>query len=296
MIKANFSIELKNKSGHFNLIFNESFKKGEVISLFGPSGSGKTTFLRVMAGLIAPDKGTITVNNQEWYNKEKKINLPPQKRNVGFLFQDYALFPNMTVEENLNFVFGGKETKSQKNQIIDDLLNLVKLYEYKKRKPQSLSGGQKQRLALIRALIRKPDILLLDEPFSALDPETRYKLQDDIISLQKSRNITTFLVTHSISEVYRMADHVILIENGRTIESGKTNNVLLKEKVSSNVKLVGEILNIEKRDVLYVITVLVGYNDIIKVTANEEERNTIRVGDNIIIYSNTFDPMFKKIG
>ena len=188
----------------------------ELLCLFGHSGAGKTTLLRILAGLFTPDRGFISFNGVVWYDSAKKINLPPQQRNVGFVFQDYALFPNMTVRCNIEFA-----QKIPNAEEVDSLLSHFGLEALQKQYPAKLSGGQKQRVALARALAAKPNLLLLDEPLSALDYEMRLNLQDEILKAHKLLNSQTLLVSHDKEEVLKLADTVVMLRNGVVIKSGK---------------------------------------------------------------------------
>jgi len=207
-----FSLQKQLHAANGTMLFNidHAIKQGAFIGVYGASGTGKTSLLRMLAGFLEPEKGFIKVNNTTWFNKEQKINLTPQKRKTGFVFQDYALFPNMTVKENLSYALD----KTTAHSIVDELLGLVELDQLQNRKIQTLSGGQKQRVALARALVRKPDLLLLDEPLSALDTVLREKLQILILNLHKKFNLTTILVTHDLSEITRLADEVIFLKDG----------------------------------------------------------------------------------
>ena len=200
-------VDIKKELNEFILEVKFDVKKNEFIAISGVSGSGKTTILRVIAGLEKA-KGEVIVDNEIWQNK--KLFLPSQKREVGFVFQDFALFPNMSVLENLLYV-------KKDIDFANYLLKLVELEEIKNRYPNNLSGGQKQRVALARALMRKPKILLLDEPFSALDEKLREKLQNYIIMLHNKFNLTTIIVSHSTSEIYKLANRVININKGKII-------------------------------------------------------------------------------
>lgn len=185
-------------------------KSGERLTFYGPSGAGKTTILRMIAGLTMPDKGSITVNGTIYFDSVQKINLPTQKRNIGMVFQEHNLFPNMTVTENLRFAL----SKNESEDIISDVLEITELTNLKNQRPHLLSGGQKQRVALARALVRKPDLLLLDEPFSSLDSKIRRKLQQQIVEFQNKFKFTAILVSHDVAEVQNVSTRVVVIENG----------------------------------------------------------------------------------
>ena len=201
MISLNIKKELHGSNGVMNLDINLSLQNGEFVALSGDSGSGKTTLLRVLAGLEEAF-GEIIVDGEILLNE--KIKKPIQKRDIGFVFQDYALFPNLSVIDNLLYVKKDKDLAKQ-------LLSLTDLYELKNRYPNSLSGGQKQRVSLCRALMKRPKILLMDEPLSALDPHMRLKLQDEILTLHKEFKTTTIMVSHDPSEIYKLASRVLVL-------------------------------------------------------------------------------------
>ncbi len=279
---------LKGYKGDFRLDVDISVKKGSFITIFGKSGAGKTTLLRMIAGLLKPDEGFIDIDGEVWYDSTRGINLPPQKRKVGVVFQDYALFPNMSVEENILY---GMEKKDE--DLLERLLSLTELKELRKRKPQSLSGGQKQRVALARAVARKPDILLLDEPLSALDIDMRKKLQEELQKIHRTFSLTTFLISHDFSEVFRLSDRVFVIENGKIIKEGKPDQIFVQERISGKVRFSGEILQIKREDVVYIVSVLVG-NNIIKVVADPDEVQDLSVGDKVVVASKAFNPFILK--
>ncbi|MCK9338240.1 MAG: ATP-binding cassette domain-containing protein [Arcobacteraceae bacterium] len=289
MTLLNIQKELRGSDGAINLDINKELDHGKLTVLFGKSGAGKSTILKIIAGLVEPDGGEIVINGNTWYSKEKNINLPPQKRAVGFVFQDYALFPNMTVRQNLIYALESK-TKIHK---VDEVLELMELTKLSSQKPQTLSGGQSQRVALARALVREPEILLLDEPLSALDFAMRAKLQDELSRVQKILGITTILVSHDKSEVFKLAHKVIDLQMGKIVKSGTPMELLGGENISGKFKFSGEIVDISKSDIVYVVSVLVGQN-IIKIVATEDETTTLNIGDNVIISSKAFNPIIVK--
>ena len=206
--------------GKTNLDVCTEIKGNELLCLFGHSGAGKTTLLRILAGLTKPDKGRIVFNHTVWFDSEKNINIPPQERNVGYMFQDYALFPNMTVEKNISFAQKVKDSVE-----VNALMVLFDIEALKHQHPGKLSGGQKQRVALARALAAKPSLLLLDEPLSALDWDMRTSLQQEIRKAHELMNSVTLLVSHDIPEVLELASSVIVLKNGTVVKNGKPDEV-----------------------------------------------------------------------
>ncbi|MEZ2336075.1 ATP-binding cassette domain-containing protein [Mucilaginibacter sp. RCC_168] len=205
MISIAIEKKLKAYHGQQVLRVNRQFATGSITKIYGPSGSGKTTSLKVIAGLLTPEQGTIITDGITWFNAETKINLPPQKRNTGFVFQQYALFPNMTVRQHLEYA-----TKDE--AWIKRLLLLGKLDTLQEHKPDYLSGGQQQRLAILRALATKPRILLMDEPFSALDAKMKAELIMELKTVIKELNITTLIVSHNPQELEGWADEEMVFE------------------------------------------------------------------------------------
>jgi molybdate transport system ATP-binding protein len=193
MIAVDIEKKLKAYSGLQILQIKKEFEPGSVTRITGPSGAGKTTFIKMIAGLIAPDKGSIKAN-EIWFDSTQKINLTPQQRRTGFVFQDYALFPNMTVKQHLEYA-------TNDAQWIDRLLNIGRLDTFTNHKPGHLSGGQQQRLAILRALAIRPQLLLMDEPFSALDIKMKAKLITDLQILFKEISATVLIVSHNPQEL-----------------------------------------------------------------------------------------------
>ena len=272
MININIKKELHGANGDFYLDVNLDIKQGEFVALIGKSGSGKTTLLRILAGL-EKSNGTIKVNTQIWQDKDKFLKV--QKRNIGFVFQDFALFENMNVEQNLLFV-------NKDKYLAKKLLEITELDKLKNRMPNTLSGGQKQRVSLCRSLMNNPQILLMDEPLSALDTKMRNKLQSEIQTLHKEFNLTTIMVSHDLNETYRLANYIVELNDGKIIKKGTKKEILLDNKVSKNFLLEGELLDIVIKDQDYFAIVSLG-NKLIELKINKSQLNDLKVGDKIDI-------------
>ncbi len=290
MIAISVQKQLLSGGGEMSLDVSLNFKRGSFTAVKGKSGVGKTSLLRMIAGLMTPDKGKIKVFNETWFNSWSKENLSIQKRSLGYVFQDYALFPNMSVFENLKFALH----KTDDKQIVNDILEVMELGSLQHVKPDKLSGGQKQRVALARALVRKPEILLLDEPLAALDVEIRQKLQDYIVDAHKEFDLTTVMVTHDTGEILRMADKLVIIENGKVIKQGSPSTILAQRSISGKFQFTGEVISIETEDVVNIVSVLVG-NELIKVVVDQNETSTLSIGDKVLVASKAFNPIIQKI-
>jgi len=241
MIRINISKKLHLPHGNNELRIDTEIHDRSFTALYGPSGAGKTSLLRIIAGLLKPERGIIEVNGQTWLNTDKKIDLPPQKRNIGFVFQDYALFTNMTVEENLCYALPPQQSPTR----VHELITTMNLQAWANLKPEMLSGGQKQRVALARALVREPEVLLLDEPLSALDDNTRLQLQHELLKVHQQYNLTTLLVSHHLPEVFKLATHVIKIEQGQLQQSGTAAQVFGWQSQGDGLHLTGEVVSVE---------------------------------------------------
>ena len=290
MIDLRIKKTLNSAYGDMILELELQIDPGSFLTLFGRSGAGKTSLLRIIAGLLSPEEGRIVINDSVWLDTQSGINLRPQKRNAGFLFQDYALFPNMTVLENLKFALA----KGQDHQVVRDLIDIIELGELRNQKPNSLSGGQRQRVALARALVQKPEILLLDEPLSALDTEMRIKLQPYILEEHREYGLTTIMVSHDISEILKMSDLLVEIDLGKIIKQGAPAEVFTQKNVSGKFQFTGEVISMEKQDFIFILTVLIG-KDLVKVVVDENEAKELSLGDKVLVASKAFNPIIKKL-
>lgn len=288
MIRISIRKKLALADGKDHLSIDAAVKRGECVAIFGKSGAGKTSLLRIIAGLLKPETGFISSDDEIWLDTEKKINLPVQKRNIGFVFQDLALFPNMTVLENLQYALRSKSDGKR----IDDLLKMVNIENLANRKPDTLSGGQRQRVAICRALAAKPELLLLDEPFSSLDMDMRQHLREDLLKLHQTLEMTTLLVTHDLADVYHLADKVMVIDQGSVVKAGKPEEVFNTENTEGTIQIQGEILHIRSEGEVHIAEILTGHT-ITKIEITEEEKNSLKPGMKVLICSGIFEPVIK---
>lgn len=265
------------------------FPEGTFIALYGASGAGKTSFLRILAGLMEVDEGRIVVKGKVWLDTRRKIRLSIQDRRIAYVFQDYALFPNMTLRQNLEFAL----EKKQSPEIIEELLEMIELGELQHQKPQMLSGGQKQRVALARSLVRKPDLLLLDEPLSALDNDMRLKLQGYIRKIHQRFGLTSILVSHDTSEIYKLADQVWWLNRGKIIRQGSPEEVFSGKSEAQAFQIRGEILEIHQEGEVLNLTVWLG-NDLIRLKSDLNNAQHFRPGDKILLSVENFKPTIQK--
>ncbi|MDU4326531.1 ABC transporter ATP-binding protein [Clostridium disporicum] len=204
--------------------FNMELDKGEVLAILGESGIGKSTMLRIIAGLEEAHKGSMTIGDKIIFSE--KLFVEPKNRGIGMVFQDYALFPHMTVKKNIQYGLK-KMSKAEKENIAMEMLKLVNLVEHKDKYPYELSGGQQQRVAIARAIAPKPEILLLDEPFSNLDANLQEKIRDEIKEILKKAVITSIFVTHDREDAKVLADKVIVLRDGITVQKGLSKDILV---------------------------------------------------------------------
>ena len=232
-------IKIKKQIGNFDLDVDIK-SENKILGILGESGSGKSMILKSIAGLIEPDRGYIKIKNK-YFDSSKNFSMKTEERKVGYLFQSYALFPNMTAEDNIYFVCKDKlKTK--------DLLKRVGLYDKKNLYPRSLSGGQRQRLAMARMLSLNPELILLDEPFSALDSSMRDEMEKFIKDLISHYDIPTILVSHNKEEVYRLCQDILIIRDGKIEDFGSKDRVFFQPKNKYSAKLVGFDIFLDKED------------------------------------------------
>lgn len=215
--------EMTTTEGKNMLNIRREISGGDFICLVGHSGSGKTTLLRILSGLLTPDEGVIRVGGTTWFDSTTRINLKPQQRSIAYMFQDLALFPNMTVAQNIGYA-----QRAHNPTHINELLDIFGMKGLATQKPGKLSGGQKQRVALARALASSPQILLLDEPLSSIDQEMRQALQSEILKAHEYLNSTSIMVTHDLPEARRMANEIIKIKNGLIVETDETDHTRIR--------------------------------------------------------------------
>ena len=273
-------------------------EKGQTLAIYGPSGAGKTTLLRILAGLTEVNTGHILVGNDTWLDTARHKHLPTRHRAIGFVFQDFALFPNLSVRQQLEYALPppakatGTSPAAEAPPLIDELLALMELEALQRHRPGLLSGGQQQRVALARAIARRPSLLLLDEPLSALDDEMRNKLQEYLLKIKQRYHLTTILVSHHLPEILRLADTVILLKQGRIETEGPPTTIFTafqppqpQPQSSAPITLPGTILAIQPSGDCFLITIRYGEAALdIPVTA--QQAALLTVGQTITITFN----------
>lgn len=239
------SVKIRKRIGQFNLDIEFCEERG-VLGILGASGCGKSVTLKCIAGIMRPDSGHIELDGRVLFDSERKIDIPPGQRRVGYMFQDYALFPNMTVYDNLrcairqeNHTISVHRHSHEVNRAIDEMLERMELTEVKGKYPAQLSGGQKQRTALARILLNGPEVLLLDEPFSALDTHLRFALERELSALIRQYDKTVVFVSHDRDEIYRLSDDIAVMNNGHFDTVGSVKQVFANPTTITGARLTG---------------------------------------------------------
>jgi molybdate transport system ATP-binding protein len=289
MIEAFLEKTLHGARGPFRLSVRLHIETDRLIALYGPSGSGKTPILRMIAGLETPENGFIRADGVPWFDSEKGVLIPAHKRKVGLVFQSYALFPNMTIAQNITYAMPRKDQAKLK-----ELLQIAGVLDLKDRYPDTLSGGQKQRIALIRSIASEPRSLLLDEPLSALDARLRLELQEEVLRLHRRYTCTTLLVSHDKQEVFKMADWMLCLSEGRILSEGTPKGVFFKRHFSPKFAVTGRVLSIEKADILFRAYVATS-TEVLQVVLGEQEAKRFKPGDEVLIASKAFNPLLLPI-
>lgn len=280
------TIDCKKKiSDDFSIDARLEINKGSFVCLYGRSGSGKTTLLRILAGFLRADSGSIKDGDRVL--QEGNEFLSAGKRRIGFLFQDYALFENMSVTGNLLFARNDPQKAAM-------LLEILELSEFAKSGVEGLSGGQKQRVALARALMQEPEILLLDEPLSALDFTMREKIQEYLLKIHEQFHQTVILVSHDVSEIYRLCKRVYEMKDGRIVRTGTPEEIFLKTSGSQKFSFAGKIVDLQARDGVKVAVVAIG-SQLCEVVLSNAEAYGLQVGDEVKAGAKAFNITLHKI-
>jgi len=268
-------LEVRIKKRYVGFLLDvELSTKNEILTVLGPSGSGKTMTLKCIAGLIHPDEGYIRLGNRVLFDSEKRISLPPRQRKIGFVFQNYALFPHMTVNENIAF---GIQNRKREDTVkgITGLLEKMHIRELGHRYPAQLSSGQQQRVAIARALFHEPEILLLDEPFSALDSHRKEDLELELLNLQKTYEGDMVFVTHDVAQGYKLGSRIAVFESGSIVQCDAKQKVI-DSPVNRTVARLTGVKNLIEGDVVSIDT----ENTLIAVPGLEQPATVKTKGDN----------------
>ncbi len=231
------SFDIKKSFGEFSIDLSLELG-GELVVLFGPSGAGKTQALRMISGLTRPDSGRVVIDGTPVFDSKERVEVPIRERRTGYLFQDYALFPHMTVSGNIAYGMSAIEAVERSTRVTE-LVELMRLTGLESRYPRALSGGQKQRTALARTLATGPRVLLLDEPFSALDQQVREKLRGDLLNIHEAFPITTVLVTHDLEEAFMLGARIAVVNNGRVEQFGSREEVFYRPATKNVARFMG---------------------------------------------------------
>ena len=242
-------LKVKIKKQLENILLDIDFETNDaVLGLIGASGSGKSMTLQCIAGIEKPDSGFISLGDRILFDSKKKINLKPQDRRIGYLFQNYALFPQMSVRKNVLVSVNNKYKKEEKNKKVDEILDLLNLKDFENKLPSDISGGQQQRVAFARIIVNEPDFLLLDEPFSALDAFLKWNLAKELKNIVDKWGKKAIFVTHNINEVYYLCENAIVLDSGKEIERNSVKK-LIKNPKTDIVKNMVKYSDLSRKDI-----------------------------------------------
>lgn len=261
--------------GSFELDFKATINTNDFVCVFGPSGAGKTTLLRLISGIDKPTSGLIKSDKLTWFNADQNMNISPAKRKIGYVPQVNALFANMTVKQNLEFAL----LKNQTNDIINDLIDILDLNDILNKKIDCISGGEKQRVSIAQALVQKPNILLLDEPFSAIDAVMTKKLRAYLLKIYKALDLTIIFVSHQIADVFTLANHVIKLEQGKIIEQGSPAEVFTNGNTQGSLQNIGIVITLLDDNF---VEVLVNNT---KLKISNSANQSLKIGDEVVLES-----------
>lgn len=279
--------KLHAASGPLEVAVDLRVEAGEHVALFGTSGSGKTSLLRMLAGLMRPDEGVISVGSEVWFDSAKGIDLPPHRRRPGLVFQDHALFPHRTARQN---ILDGLPPGAHRPERAAALLERFELGGIADLLPRMLSGGQKQRVALARTLASEPNLLLLDEPLSALDAGLRARMLEEIAIHVASFRGPMVLVSHDMTEVWRLAHCVHLLEAGAIKVSGRPSDVFGKGRTSPRLRIPATVLALEESEGLVVVTAAAA-GEIVRAVVSRDEGAQLAPGASILLAAKAYETL-----
>lgn len=285
--KVRLRKSLASSEGPLELRVEFEVREGERLALFGASGSGKSSILRMISGLMRPDEGRVEVDGRVWFDSAAKIDLPPHARKPGLVFQDHALFPHRTAFQN---ILDGVGNESDRTGTARTLLERFELSGVAAHRPAKLSGGQKQRVALARTLASRPGLLLLDEPFSALDATLRGRVIEEVASLLDRERKPTILVSHDMGEVWRLADRVLKLENGTVAACGTPDEVFAGGASTPRLRIPATVLALKESEGFVVVTASAA-GTVVRAVVSVEEARSLLPGATVLLAAKAFETM-----
>ena len=272
MIDIQLIKELRGAAGTMKIELDLQLRSGSVSGIIGSSGAGKTSVLKMIAGIQQPDQGKITCDQEVYYDSTAGIDLAPQQRDVGLVFQDLALFPHMDITAQLKYALAPGQDES----IIEDVMQMMDLTALRHQRPQRLSGGQQQRVALARSIVQRPAVLLLDEPFSALDTEMKRQIRSYVKDIHDRYKMTIIMVSHDHGDIAELCDQVIRLDQGKVTHQGPPRELIEQ----GSLQLTGRVVQLEKIDGAYRLTLDI-QGDLSELTISEQQATGIKQGSTI---------------